>query len=86
MLFLVHLYVHELTLIASLTDGKHTIFGRIYSGMGVIQRMGLVAVDGDDKPKSDVKVHRAFAMKGPPEEVNVTSAGGQQQQYAQLTA
>ena len=82
MLFLVHLDVHKLTLIAPLT----AIFGRIYSGMGVIQRMGLVAVDGNDKPKSDVKVHRAFAMRGPPEEVNVTSAGGQQQQYAQLTA
>lgn len=67
-------------------DGKHTIFGRVYSGMGVIQRMGLVAVDGNDKPKSDVKVHRAFATRGPPEEVNAESASGQQQQYAQLTA
>ena len=38
-------------------DGKHTVFGRIYSGMTVIQRMGLVATDSDDKPKSDVKIH-----------------------------
>ncbi|KAL3809094.1 hypothetical protein ACHAXA_010615 [Cyclostephanos tholiformis] len=45
-------------------DGKHTIFGRIYSGMGVIQRMGLVAVDVDDRPRGDVRIHRAFAMRG----------------------
>ncbi len=63
-------------------DGKHTVFGRVYSGMGVIQRMGLVATDGDDRPKSDVKIHRAFALRGPPE------AGSMQnhdkQQNAQL--
>jgi len=47
-------------------DGKHTIFGRIYSGMGVIQRMGLVGTDSDDRPKNAVKIHRAFATRGPP--------------------
>ena len=40
-------------------DGKHTIFGRVCTGMGVIQRMGLVPVGGGDKPLSDVKIHRA---------------------------
>lgn len=67
-------------------DGKHTIFGRIYSGMGVVQRMGLVAVDGEDRPKSEVKIHRAFAMKGPPDESSAMNSSGQHQQYAQLTA
>ena len=66
-------------------DGKHTIFGRIYSGMGVIQRLGLVAVDGNDKPKSDVKIHRAFATRGPPDQSTNGMAGGQQQ-LKQLTA
>jgi len=47
-------------------DGKHTIFGRIYSGMGVIQRMGLVGTDSDDRPKTEVKIHRAYATRGPP--------------------
>lgn len=47
-------------------DGKHTIFGRIYSGMGVIQRMGLVATDSEDRPKSHLLIHRALAFRGPP--------------------
>lgn len=31
-------------------DGKHTIFGRICSGMSVIQRIGVVQTDKCDKP------------------------------------
>ena len=53
--------------------------------MGVIQRLGLVAVDGNDKPKSDVKIHRAFATRGPPDQSTNGMAGGQQQ-LKQLTA
>lgn len=40
-------------------DGKHTIFGRVKSGMRVIQRMGLVKTGGDDKPVDEVKIIRA---------------------------
>lgn len=47
-------------------DGKHTIFGRIYSGMGVIQRMGLVATDDEDRPKIDVKIRKATPYVGLP--------------------
>jgi peptidyl-prolyl cis-trans isomerase-like 1 len=65
-------------------DGKHTVFGRIYSGMGVIQRMGLVATDGDDRPKSEVKIHRAFGLRGAPDTNGSVQQG--QQQYAQITA
>ena len=65
-------------------DGKHTVFGRIYSGMAVIQRMGLVATDSDDKPKSEVKIHRAFALRSPPDAT--TSTPGRSQQFAQITA
>ena len=68
-------------------DGKHTIFGRIYLGMGVIQRMGLVATDGEDRPKGEVRVHRAFAMRGPPPEGELLdSVRGREQQFAQLAA
>ena len=47
-------------------DGKHTVFGRIYSGMSVVQRMGLVATDQDDRPKNQIIIHSAKAYKGYP--------------------
>jgi peptidyl-prolyl cis-trans isomerase-like 1 len=75
-------------------DGKHTIFGRIYEGMGVVQRMGLVAVDADDRPRGEVRIHRARAMRGmpvasslsspSPSFANVTSiVGGEQRRLHQ---
>ncbi|GFH49345.1 peptidyl-prolyl cis-trans isomerase-like 1 [Chaetoceros tenuissimus] len=47
-------------------DGKHTVFGRVYSGMSVVQRMGLVTTDQDDKPKTPITIHTAKAYKGYP--------------------
>lgn len=40
-------------------DGKHTIFGRVKSGLRVVQRMGLVKTDPGDKPVEEVKITRA---------------------------
>ncbi|ORY87006.1 cyclophilin family peptidyl-prolyl cis-trans isomerase Cyp1 [Protomyces lactucae-debilis] len=37
-------------------DGKHTIFGRVTNGMRVVERMGLVAVDANDKPVQDLVI------------------------------
>ncbi|KAK4058585.1 Peptidyl-prolyl cis-trans isomerase-like 1 [Microbotryomycetes sp. JL221] len=37
-------------------DKKHTIFGRVQSGMNVIQRMGSVATNAEDRPKEDVRI------------------------------
>jgi peptidyl-prolyl cis-trans isomerase-like 1 len=37
-------------------DGKHTIFGRVYSGMGVVQRLGNVQVDKHSCPMDDVSI------------------------------
>ena len=45
--------------------------------MGVIQRMGLVATDGEDKPKSEVKIHRAFATRETPDGAGGNSGSGQ---------
>ena len=36
--------------------GKHTIFGRVYSGMKVVQRIGLAPTGKDDKPVEDIKI------------------------------
>ena len=37
-------------------DGKHTVFGRVKSGMRIVQRMGLVKTDREDKPIETVKI------------------------------
>jgi peptidyl-prolyl cis-trans isomerase-like 1 len=37
-------------------DGKHTVFGRVYSGMEVIKRMGNVQTDAHDRPTTEVKI------------------------------
>ncbi|CEP00779.1 Peptidyl-prolyl cis-trans isomerase [Plasmodiophora brassicae] len=43
-------------------DGKHTIFGRVSSGMKVVRRMSLVQVDGNDRPVEDIRIHRARCL------------------------
>eukprot|EP00882_Tetradesmus_deserticola_P005329 GHRQ01005609.1.p1 GENE.GHRQ01005609.1~~GHRQ01005609.1.p1 ORF type:complete len:159 (+),score=48.97 GHRQ01005609.1:103-579(+) len=40
-------------------DGKHTIFGRVCSGLGVVKRLGNVQTDATDRPTTDVKILRA---------------------------
>jgi len=40
-------------------DKKHTIFGRVYSGMVTVQRIGKVATDSKDRPLQDVKIKTA---------------------------
>ena len=39
-------------------DGKHTIFGRVKSGLRVVQRMGLVKTGAEDRPMEEVKILR----------------------------
>jgi len=43
-------------------DGKHAIFGRVYSGMQIVARMGKVAVDKNDRPIEDVKIVKAYPL------------------------
>lgn len=45
-------------------DGKHTIFGRVKSGMRIVQRMGLVKTDTGDKPVEELKIVSARVLQG----------------------
>ena len=40
-------------------DGKHAIFGRVHSGLRVVQRLGMVRTDPDDRPTEEVRILRA---------------------------
>lgn len=40
-------------------DGKHTIFGRISSGMNVVHRVGLVETDSNDRPTEEIQILQA---------------------------
>jgi len=40
-------------------DGKHTIFGRVKRGMNIVQRMGLVKTNAEDRPLEEVKILKA---------------------------
>ncbi|KAI9597540.1 cyclophilin-like domain-containing protein [Syncephalis fuscata] len=43
-------------------DGKHTIFGRVETGMKVVHRLGVVATDSKSRPLEEVKIIRAEAI------------------------
>lgn len=45
-------------------DGKHTIFGRVTRGMGVVKRMGLVRTGAEDRPVEEVRILRARILEG----------------------
>jgi peptidyl-prolyl cis-trans isomerase B (cyclophilin B) len=39
-------------------DGKHTVFGKVTSGMDVVDRISGLPVDARDKPREDVVMER----------------------------
>ena len=45
-------------------DGKHTVFGRISSGMTVVKRMGVARTDANDRPVDAVKIVRVSVGSG----------------------
>lgn len=45
-------------------DGKHTIFGRVKSGMRIVQRMGLVKTGAEDRPEEELKIVSARVLQG----------------------
>lgn len=44
-------------------DGKHTIFGRVKNGLRIVQRMGMVQTDREDRPMQEVKITSARIAK-----------------------
>ena len=44
-------------------DGKHTIFGRVKSGLRIVQRMGLVKTGAEDRPNEEVKIVKAYVVE-----------------------
>lgn len=45
-------------------DGKHTIFGRVVAGQGVVEKIGRVGIGELDRPVEDVKILEAKAFLG----------------------
>ncbi|KAM9666765.1 peptidyl-prolyl cis-trans isomerase-like 1 isoform 1-T1 [Trichechus inunguis] len=41
-------------------DGKHTIFGRVCQGIGMVNRIGMVETNSQDRPVDDVKIIKAY--------------------------
>nr|XP_006128991.1 peptidyl-prolyl cis-trans isomerase-like 1 [Pelodiscus sinensis] len=41
-------------------DGKHTIFGRVCQGIGMVNRVGMVETNAQDRPADDVKILKAY--------------------------
>ncbi|MCH3971602.1 MAG: peptidylprolyl isomerase [Oscillospiraceae bacterium] len=41
----------------------HAVFGQVYDGMDVVDKIAAVAVDSKDKPKADVKIIKAALEK-----------------------
>jgi peptidyl-prolyl cis-trans isomerase B (cyclophilin B) len=39
-------------------DGKHTVFGRVTSGMDIVDTISNVDTDAGDKPRADVTIER----------------------------
>jgi cyclophilin family peptidyl-prolyl cis-trans isomerase len=46
-------------------DGKHTVFGRVTSGMDVVDAIEQVETDGRDKPRNDVVIERVEFRESP---------------------
>lgn len=44
-------------------DGKHTIFGRVRSGMAAVKRLGLVKTGAEDRPVEDIKILKARVLE-----------------------
>jgi len=48
-------------------NGKHTIFGQVIEGQDLVEKMGRVPRDANDKPKTPIMIVRVTIQReGPP--------------------
>lgn len=43
-------------------DGRHPVFGKIVEGMDVVDKIGKLATDGQDRPLEEVKILKAVIL------------------------
>ena len=46
-------------------DGKHTVFGRVTSGMEIVDKISGLPSDGNDKPRDDATIERVELSADP---------------------
>ena len=44
-------------------DGKHTVFGRVHSGIETIKHIGNIQTDRNDRPTSEIKILNCKVLK-----------------------
>lgn len=44
-------------------DGKHTIFGRVKSGLNTVRKLGLVKTGAEDRPEEEVRIVSARVLQ-----------------------
>jgi len=60
-------FITEVALPPTHLDGKHTIFGQVIEGQDLVTKIGNVPRDGNDKPRTPVKIlNIAIKREGPP--------------------